>query len=59
MIAQPWFPFAVLCAACVAAPPYPAWLRRLDWLVVGAWIACLAFCLVVWMAVFVLVWWAA
>lgn len=59
MIAEPWFPFAVLCAVCAIAPPYPAWVRRIDWFRVVAWLTCLAFCLTVWVAVFALVRWVA
>lgn len=53
-----WAPFALLTAVCAIWPP-PMWVRRIDWVRVVGWWACLSFCFIVWYAVFRLVWWVA
>jgi len=50
-----WTPFALLTAICVVLSP-PAWTRRVDWVRVIGWWASLSFCLLVWYAVFRLIW---
>ena len=44
-----WAPFAALTLVCAVCPP-PVWMRRVDWVRVGAWAIALGFCVFFWYA---------